>query len=187
MCCFTPRTFSRQRSSRVQSLRHGGGRSSTSLQTSRRLDQPGFVRGFGIVFADAEVEESTSMSFYEADDDLLFTKNVLSGLSASLSFLGTSVEIAALRDKEFVSSDRLRAVAEPWRVWSVASRACSSLSLTDDLNSPIQNPGIPIVLVSALGSTPGLPCAPGYRTSGQKQLSALERVSRSMTRATWRS
>lgn len=64
-----------------------------------RVTQAG-VRGMGIVFTDVESANSTSMSFYDQNDDLLFSKFVLSGGNASLSFLGVtfdSAEVARVR------------------------------------------------------------------------------------------
>lgn len=59
-----------------------------------------FTRGLGVVFTDVESATANSMSFFDADDNLLFTRNVLAGSNASLSFLGVifdEAEVARVR------------------------------------------------------------------------------------------
>lgn len=46
------------------------------------------TNGFGVVFTDVEVAGSSSLSFYDASDTLLFTRDVLVSSTASFSFLG---------------------------------------------------------------------------------------------------
>lgn len=46
------------------------------------------VRGLGVVFGDVETEGAAVMSFFDRQDNLLFTRNVLTGPDIGLSFLG---------------------------------------------------------------------------------------------------
>ncbi|WP_375690978.1 hypothetical protein [Pseudooceanicola sp. LIPI14-2-Ac024] len=58
------------------------------------------TRGLGVVFTDVENTGSASMSFYDIDDTLLYTRDVLAGANASLSFLGVifdDAEVARVR------------------------------------------------------------------------------------------
>lgn len=58
------------------------------------------TRGLGVVFTDVESRTSTSMSFYDINDSLLWTSNVEAGENASLSFLGAifdEAEVARVR------------------------------------------------------------------------------------------
>lgn len=67
-------------------------------QTSRAL-----TRGLGVVFTDVESEtfdQKSTMSFYDINDELLFSRDVLSGNNAGLSFLGVlfdAAEVARVR------------------------------------------------------------------------------------------
>lgn len=53
---------------------------------------PAFTRGFGAVFTDVDLANTTSLQFFGIDGSLLFTEFVLPGTTASesLSFLGVS-------------------------------------------------------------------------------------------------
>lgn len=64
-------------------------------------NQPAAVSGFGALFTDVDVSSTTSMEFFDADNNSLFSRNVLatSG-NESLSFLGVSFtdsEVARVR------------------------------------------------------------------------------------------
>lgn len=65
------------------------------------------TRGLGVVFTDVETVGSSYMSFYDADDNLLFNRDVLVGNNASLSFLGvtfTDPEVARVRINAGISA-----------------------------------------------------------------------------------
>lgn len=57
-------------------------------------------RGLGVVFTDVEEFGNTYMNFYDINDNLLYSRSVLAGNNASLSFLGvtfTDAEVARVR------------------------------------------------------------------------------------------
>ncbi|QDU56683.1 PEP-CTERM sorting domain-containing protein [Aeoliella mucimassa] len=55
---------------------------------------PALSTGLGVVFTDVEDVDSTSMTFYDAYDNVLLTRSVLPGSNAGLSFLGASFDEA---------------------------------------------------------------------------------------------
>ncbi|TWT77340.1 hypothetical protein Pla123a_20000 [Posidoniimonas polymericola] len=55
---------------------------------------PAFSTGLGVVFTDVESADSTTMTFYDAYDNVLLTRSVLEGDNAGLSFLGASFDEA---------------------------------------------------------------------------------------------
>lgn len=59
-----------------------------------------YTRGLGVVFTDVELPDETYMNFYDMNDNLLYSRSVLTGNNASLSFLGVifdSLEVARVR------------------------------------------------------------------------------------------
>lgn len=59
-------------------------------------DTPALSTGLGVVFTDVESPTSTSMTFYDAYDNVLLTRSVLDGANAGLSFLGASFDEAVV-------------------------------------------------------------------------------------------
>ncbi|MEL6678248.1 MAG: VPLPA-CTERM sorting domain-containing protein [Pseudomonadota bacterium] len=49
---------------------------------------PALTRGLGVVFSDVEKVGSTSMSFFDINDELLFERDVIPGADIGFSFLG---------------------------------------------------------------------------------------------------
>lgn len=74
------------------------------------------THGFGVVFTDVEVAGSSSLSFFDAADTLLFTRDVLTSSTAAFSFLGVlfdagervarvRIEVGDTRFNDFCSLD----------------------------------------------------------------------------------
>ncbi|TWT37141.1 hypothetical protein KOR34_20880 [Posidoniimonas corsicana] len=59
-------------------------------------DTPALSTGLGVVFTDVESPDSTTMTFYDAYDNVLLTRSVLEGDNAGMSFLGASFDEAVV-------------------------------------------------------------------------------------------
>ena len=65
------------------------------------------TRGFGAVFNDVDVFGSSSLSFFDADDNLLFTQNVLESVSGGMSFLGVGFSDSVIARVRIVAGNIL--------------------------------------------------------------------------------
>ncbi len=80
------------------------------------------THGFGAVFTDTDTPGSSSLAFFDIDDNLLFTRNVLTGVNAGLSFLGV----------EFTSGERVARVRIQSGSGSFTDNGCGDCVLMDD-------------------------------------------------------
>lgn len=65
------------------------------------------VNGFGAVFTDVNDKDSTKIEYFDVNNKLLFSKNVLSGPTKSLSFLGIRFNASKISKVRITSGNRI--------------------------------------------------------------------------------